>query len=208
MCYKSLAYESKITSIFSGQFSGLLTELPTIYILERSGLPTELHTELPTISVYGSSDQPYLHGKIPMGSPWVAHSTAHWAAHFFSHLEVVGCPLSCPLFQYMEVVRSQICMAKFPWAAHGQPTPLPTELPPVAKYGSSGQPTELPTVSIYGSSGQPTLHGKIPMGSPLRCPRAAYGQRSGQFPCFFPYECLLHDCFRTEFVITPPKRIY
>ena len=30
-------------------------------------------------------------------------------------------------------------------------------------------PTELPTVSRYGSSGKPNLHGKIPMGSPRRC---------------------------------------
>ena len=79
MCYKFLACESKMASIFSGQFSGLPNELPTISILESSGLPTELHTELPTISVYGSSGQPYLHGKIPMGSP-------------------LHCPLSCPLF--------------------------------------------------------------------------------------------------------------
>ena len=103
----------------SGQFSGLPTELPTASILEStcSGLPTELPTELPTISVYGSSWHPYLHGKIPMGSTWAAHSTAHWAANFLC-FEVVGCPLSCPLFPYMEVVGSLICMAKFPWAAH------------------------------------------------------------------------------------------
>ena len=150
MCYTFLACESKMASIFSGQFSGLPTELPTISILESSGLPTELHTELPTISVYGSSGKPYCMAKFP----WAAHSTAHWAAHFFSHLEVVGCPLSCPLFPYMEVVGSLICMAKFPLAAHGQPTPLPTELPTVSIYGSSGQPTELHTelltVSIFG----------------------------------------------------------
>ena len=40
----------------------------------------------------------------------------------FSYLEVVdyilSCQLSCPLFPYMEVVGSLICMAKFPWAAH------------------------------------------------------------------------------------------
>ena len=77
MCYKFLACESKMASIFSGQFSGMPTEVPTISILESSGLPTELHTELPTISVYGSSGQPYLHGIIPMGSPWAVHSTAH-----------------------------------------------------------------------------------------------------------------------------------
>ena len=51
----------------------------------------------------------------------------------FPYLKVVGyplsCPLSCPLYPYMAVVGSLICMAKFPWAAHGQPTPLPTELP-------------------------------------------------------------------------------
>ena len=81
MCCKFLACESKMASIFSGQFSGLPTEMTTISILESSVLPTdhELHTELPTISVYGSSGQPYLHGKIPMGSP-------------------LHCPLSCPLF--------------------------------------------------------------------------------------------------------------
>ena len=92
----------------------------------------------------------------------------------YPYLKVVGCPLSCtlsyPLYPYMEVVGSLICMAKFPWAAHGQPTPLPTELPTFFTFGSSWLPTELPTVSIYGSSGQPNLHGKIPMGSPLCCP--------------------------------------
>ena len=105
----------------------------------------------------------------------------------FSHLQVVDCPLSCPLFPYMEVVGSLICMAKFPWAAHGQPTPLPTELPTASIYGSSGQPTELPTVSIYGSSGQPNLHGKIPMGSPLRCPVQPIGSEVGSSPVFFSY---------------------
>ena len=49
------------------------------------------------------------------------------------YLKVVGyplsCLLSCPLYPYMAVVGSLICMAKFPWAAHWEPTPLPTELP-------------------------------------------------------------------------------
>ena len=148
MCYKFLACESKIVSIFSGQFSGLPTELPTISILESSGLPTELHTELPTISVYGSGGQPDLHGKIPTALP-----TALPAVSIYG--------------------------------SSGQPTELPTELPIVSIHGSSGQPTERPTVSIYGSGGQPNLHGKIPMGSPLRCPRATHGQRSGHLPCFF-----------------------
>ena len=54
---------------------------------------------------------------------------------------------------------------------------MPTELP-----------TKLPTVSIYGSSGQTNLHGNShgqPTGNPLCYPRAAHGQRSGQLPCFF-----------------------
>ena len=106
-----------MASIISGQYSGLPIELPTISIPESSGLPTELHTELPTISVYRSSGQPYLHGKIAIGSP-------------------LRCPLSCPLFPYMEVVGSLICMAKFPWAAHGQPTPLPTCSPQAAKWAA------------------------------------------------------------------------
>ena len=69
----------------SGQLSGLPTELPTVSILESTGLPTELPTELPAIFVYGSTGQSYLHGKIPMGSP-------------------IRCPLSYPLSPYMEVV--------------------------------------------------------------------------------------------------------
>ena len=83
----------------------------------------------------------------------------------FPHLKVVGCllncPLTCPQYPYMAIVGTLIYMANFPWAANGQPTPLPTELP---------------TVSIYGSSGrQPNLHGKFPIDSPLRCPSAAHG---------------------------------
>ena len=74
MCYKCLACESKMASIFnSGQFSGLPTELPTISIFESSWLPTELPTELPLyqyMEVVGSL--------ISMAKfPWAAHSTAH-----------------------------------------------------------------------------------------------------------------------------------
>ena len=117
-----------------------------LFIFGSSGLPAELPTELPPVSihVYGSSGQPNLHGEIPMGRPWAAHSELPTFFIFGSS-----------------------------W--------LPTELP-----------TELPTVSIYGSSGQPNLHGKISMGSevgsPLRCPRAAHWQRSGQLPCFSVWE--------------------
>ena len=139
-----------MASIFSGQFSGLPTELPTISILKVVDCP-------------------------------------------------LSCTLSCPLYSYMEVVGSLICMAKFAWADHGQPTPLPTELPTVSIYGSSGQPTELPTelptVSIYGSSEQPNLHGKIPMGSPWAAHSVAHvqptGSEVGSSPVFFPYGSFL-----------------
>ena len=172
MCYKCLACESKMASIFnSEQFRGLPTELPTISLHESSGLPTELPRELPTISVYGSIGQPYLHGKIPMGSP----TPLPTELPTFSYLEVVGCPLSCPLFPYMEVVGSPICMAKFPREANGQPTSLPTFL----IFGSSELPTELPTVSIYGSSGQHNLHWKVPMGSPRAAHSVVHGQPMG-----------------------------
>ena len=99
----------------------------------------------------------------------------------------LSCSLSCPLYPYMEVVGSLICMAKFPWACHGQPTLLPTELPTFSTFGSSWLPTELPTVSIYGSSGQPNLHGKIqwaahwqPTPLPTELPTVAIYESSGQ----------------------------
>ena len=61
---------------------------------QLSGLPTEL----PTISLLESCGLPT---ELPTELPT------------FSLLEVVG----CPLFPYMEVVGSLICLAKFPWAA-------------------------------------------------------------------------------------------
>ena len=106
------------------------------FMFGSSGLPIEL----PIVSIYRSSGQPNLHGKIPMGSP--LHCPL--SCPLFSYFKVVGClqncplscPLSCPLFPYMEVVGSLICMAKFPWAAHGQPTPLPTCSPWAAKWAA------------------------------------------------------------------------
>ena len=90
----------------------------------------------------------------------------------FPYLKVVGfpltCPLTCPLYPYMEVVGNLICMQNY----NEQPIPLPTELPTLFIFGRSGLPTELPTVSIYGRGGQSYLHDKIPIGSPLRCPRS------------------------------------
>ena len=69
-----------------------------------------LPTELSTVSLYWSSGQPNLHGKIPMGSPRAANSAAHWAAHFLI------------------------------FGSSGLPTELPTELPTDSIYGSSRQP--------------------------------------------------------------------
>ena len=81
----------------------------------------------------------------------------------FPYMEVVGsllscllsCPLSCPLFPYMEVVGSLICMAKFPWAAHGQPTQLPTCSPRAAKWAAPlfFRMGSCATRSLYASSG-------------------------------------------------------
>ena len=114
----------------------------------------------------------------------------------FPYLKVMdcppSCPLSCPLYSYMEVVGSLICMSKFPWAAHWQPTRLPTELPTFFIFGRSGLPTELPTevptVSIYGSSGQPNLHGEIPMGGSRAAHSVAHvhpmGSEVGSSPVF------------------------
>ena len=99
-----------------------------------------LPTELPTVSIYGRSGQPNLHGKILMGSPLRIPLRCRLSCPLFPYMVVVGsllsCPLSCPLFPYMEVVGSLICMAKFPWAAHGQPTPLPTCSPRAAKWAA------------------------------------------------------------------------
>ena len=120
----------------SGQFNLLPAEMPTISILESSVLPTELltffifessglPTELPTVFIFGSSWQPYLHGKIPLGSPL----RCRLSCPLFSYLEAVGCllsyPLSCPLFSYTIVVSSPICMEN----PHWQPTPLHTCIP-------------------------------------------------------------------------------
>ena len=93
MCYKCLACDSKMASIW------LPTEQPTVFILESSGLTTALPTKLPTISAYERNGQPYLQGKFPMGSP-------------------LRYPLSRLLFPCMEVVGSLIFVAKFPWAAN------------------------------------------------------------------------------------------
>ena len=146
----------------SGQFNGLTTELPAVSILESSGLPTEL----PIISVYGSSGKPYLHGKIPTGSP-----------------------LCYPLFPYMRVVGSLICMAKFPWADHLHPTPLPTELPTFSYLEEVGCPLSL-LFPYMGEVGSLICIAKFPRAAHS----VAHMQRSGQLPFFSVCEHSLLQC--------------
>ena len=132
MRYECLACESKMASIFNlivGSSVGCPLKCPLFPYLKVMGYPLSFPLSCPLLVYpynYGSSGQPNLHGKIPMGSPL----RCPLSCPLFSYLEVVvcllSCPLSCPLFPYMEVVGSLICIAKFPWAAHGQPTPLPT----------------------------------------------------------------------------------
>ena len=91
------------------------------------------------------------------------------------------CQLSCPISPYMEEMDSLICTAKFPWAAHGQHTPLTTDLPTFSYFEEVGCPlfqymeqvgilicmTKCPLAThsaahwaahifIFGSSGLPT----------------------------------------------------
>ena len=79
-------YGSKLSIVSILESSGLPTELSTelpnisVYgIAKFSWAATPLPTELPTVSIYGSSGQRNLHGEIPIGSS-------------------LHCPLSCPLF--------------------------------------------------------------------------------------------------------------
>ena len=161
----------------------LPTELPTFYMFGSSGLPTELTN----VSIYGSSGQPNLHGKIPKGSPWAANSAVHWAANFFFILEVVGCllscPLSCPLFPYIEVVGSLIFIAKFSWAAHGQPTPLPTCSPWAAKWAAPlFFPYGYPYLKVVG----------YPLSCPLSCPLYPYIAVVGSLICIAKFPWAAH----------------
>ena len=55
----------------------------------------------------------------------------------FPYLKVVGCPLSCPLSWTLYPYIWKKWAALFAWQnSHGQPTPLPTELPTVSIYRS------------------------------------------------------------------------
>ena len=76
-------------------------------------------------SIYESSGQLNLHGKIPMGSPLASHSTAYWAAHFFIFWSS-GLPTEMPTVSIYGRSGQPKLHCKFPWATHGQPTPLPT----------------------------------------------------------------------------------
>ena len=99
------------------------TEMPTVSILESSGLPTELPNELLNVSVYGSSGQStrQISQVQPIGS--TLHCPFNCTC-MCSLLEIVDCsldsPWSCPLFLDMEVMGNLICMVNFPSTAHGQ----------------------------------------------------------------------------------------
>ena len=174
----------------SAQVSGLPTELPTISILESSGLPTELPTELPTISIYVSSGQPKLHGKIPISSPWAAHSTAH-----FLYFEVVGCPLSCPLFPYKKEVGSIISMAKFPRAAHSAAHWAVHLFPILEVVGCLlSCPLSCSLFLYMEVVGSLICMAQFPWaahGQPTLLPTCSPWARSGQFPCFSVWELTL-----------------
>ena len=104
----------------------------------------------------------------------------------FSHLEVVG----CPLFPYMEVVGSLICMAKFPWAAHGQPTPLPTCSPRAAKWAASlffpyGVPFKIISLEHTHTEKTEELPTSLPMGCTWATEWVVRGLPIGILPCKF-----------------------
>ena len=84
----------------------------------------------------------------------------------FPYLKVVGytlsCPLSCPLYPVIEVVGSLICMSNFPWAAHGQPTPLPTDLPTFSCLEVVGCPLSCPLFPYMEVMGSLICMAKFP----------------------------------------------
>ena len=133
MCYKCLACESNMASslnLLVGNSVGCPLNYPLFPFLKEVGCPlscplylyNEVVGSLICKILMGSHLRcplsfpqfPYMEivgGLICMAKlPWAAHSTAHWAAHFFI------------------------------FGSSGLPTELPTELPTVSKYGSSGWP--------------------------------------------------------------------
>ena len=106
------------------------------------------------------------------------------------YLKVVGCPLSCPLsyplYPYMEVVGSLICVAKFPWAVHGQSTPLPTELSTFSCLEVVGCPLNCPLFPYMEVVGSLICMAKFPWaahGQPTPLPTCS----PWAAPLLFPY---------------------
>ena len=56
-----------------------------------------------TLFLRGSSGQPNLHGKIPTGSPWAAHSVAQEQPIGSSHVFGMGMPLSYDSHLYISL---------------------------------------------------------------------------------------------------------
>ena len=223
MCYKFLACESKAKEKYRGVFeiqksgdktsSGIYHPVfynNLVYKLSRvksshNFIFSGTNSKTPSTSKVLLSD----HQKDSKSCRWTKMASILVGSSvgcplncsLYPYLKVVGCPLSCtlscPLYPYMEVVGSLICLAKFPLVAHGQPTPLPTDLPTFFTFESCWLSTKLPTVSIYGSSGQPNLHGKISMGSPRAAHSVAHVQPMGSevgsslvFSVWVMYKCM------------------
>ena len=73
MCYKLLACESKMASIFSGQFSGLPLSCPLYPYLKVVGCPLSCTLSCPLYPYMEVVGSLICMAKIP----WAAHSTAH-----------------------------------------------------------------------------------------------------------------------------------
>ena len=98
----------------------------------------------------------------------------------FSYLKVVGCPLSCQLFPYKEVVAALFVYGKIPM---GSPPAQFFHI--LLAVGCLLSCPLFPYMEVVGSLiCMAKFHGQ-PTGNPLCCPRAAHGQRSGQLPYFF-----------------------
>ena len=113
MCYNFLACESKMASILVGSSVVCPLNCPLYPYLKVVGCPLSCTLSCPLypyMEVVGSL--------ICMAKfPWVAHSTAHWAAHFFT-FGSGWLPTEPPTDSIYGSSGQPNCIAKFPWAAH------------------------------------------------------------------------------------------
>ena len=158
MCYKSLACESEMASIWNSIVGSSLScplHCPlfpyskVVGCLLSCPLSCQLYPYMEVVSSLICMAK--FHGK-PTPLPTELPT--------FSYLEAEGCLLSCPMSPYMDEVGSLICMAKFPWEVHSAAHWAAHFFHILKQWASTELPTELPTFLIYGSSGQPNFHGK------------------------------------------------